>query len=394
MQHDFDRVWNRKNSYSMKWDGVEALYGEADLWPMWVADMDFKAPKPVIDAIKKQAEHGIFGYTVRPESYDEAVVAWFEKRHCFTVQKDWLVFSPGVVPALHMIVETFTNPGDKIIIQPPVYYPFFDAVKKNGRTLVENPLAFDGERYTIDFADLEQKLKTGVRLLIFCSPHNPVGRVWTRGELHTLGELCMKHDVLIVSDEVHCDLVLFGHRHIPFASLSERFAAQSITCTAPSKTFNLAGLQASNIIIPNEKYRRTFQAAVRNWHLDYSNSFAVPASEAAYRYGEAWLEQLIEYVEGNVTFLTSFIAERMPQIKVVPPEGTYLVWLDFRALGLNAKELRTFLRTQAKVALNDGTIFGASGEGFARINVACPRRTLEEGLKRIERAVRHKRPVS
>lgn len=388
MQYDFDHVWNRKNTYSVKWDGVEKLFGDADLLPMWVADMDFKAPQPVIDALTKQAEHGIFGYTIRPDSYYEAIIEWFKKRHNFEVKKDWLVFSPGIVPALSIIVQAFTEPGDKIIVQPPVYYPFFSAVKRNGRTVVENPLAFDGERYTIDFADLEQKIDSGVKMLILSNPHNPVGRVWTMEELQRLGELCVKHDVLVIADEIHCDLVRKAYRHTPFASLSEQFAQQSITCTAPSKTFNLAGLQASQLIIPNEQYRKTLKTAIQTLSVDLSSSFAIPAVEAAYRDGEEWLDQLIDYLEGNIQYLTEYVEQNIPQINVIQPEGTYLVWLDFRSLGLKAKELEALMQKKAKVALDEGYIFGTGGEGFERINVACPRSTLEEGLRRIEKAVK------
>lgn len=386
--YDFDHVWNRKNTHSIKWDGVESLFGDADLLPMWVADMDFKAPQPVIDALKRRAEHGIFGYTLRPPSYDEAVITWFDKRHRFRIEKEWLVFSPGIVPALNMMVQTFTEPGDRVIIQPPVYYPFFQIVKRNGRNLVENPLAFDGHRYTIDFRDLEQKAASGAKMLILCSPHNPVGRVWTRDELCKLGEICVKHDILVIADEIHCDLVRKRFRHIPFASLTEEFAHQSITCTAPSKTFNLAGLQASHLIIPNKRLRSRFKTMLHTYSLEMSNSFAVSAVEAAYRHGEAWLNELLDYIEGNIHFLMEFAKQHLPQVKVIEPEGTYLIWLDFRSLGLSGHELKRLMRQKAKVALNEGSLFGTGGEGFARINIACPRRTLEEGLHRITKALK------
>ena len=388
MIYDFDHVWHRKNTGSIKWDGLEKLFGDADLLPMWVADMDFKVPQPVIDALKQQANHGIFGYTIRPESYNEAVAQWFSRRHNFQIEKDWLVFTPGVVPALSMIVQTFTEPGDKIIIQPPVYYPFSNVVKRQQRKLVENPLTFDGERYTMDFVDLERKIDPDVKMLILCSPHNPVGRVWTAEELHQLGELCVKHNILVVADEIHGDLVRKGYRHTPFASLSETFAQQSITCTAPSKTFNLAGLQASHVIIPNERHRRAFKATINTLGLGLPNTFAIAAVEAAYRHGEDWLRQLLDYLEANIQFLTSYIEQNIPQIKVIQPEGTYLVWLDCRSLNLNAKQLQTLMQKEAKVALDEGAIFGTGGAGFERINVACPRSTLEEGLKRIKKAVK------
>lgn len=387
LQYNFDRVWHRKQTNSMKWDGLSHLFGADDLLPLWVADMDFQAPKPVIDALKRHVQHGIFGYTIRPSSYDEAIVEWFKRRHGFEIQKDWLVHSPGIVPALNIIVRTFTKPGDKIIIQPPVYYPFFNAVRRNGRTIVENPLAFDGRRYTIDFADLEQKIDADVKMLILCSPHNPVGRVWTQEELRRLGELCLQHDILVVADEIHGDLVRRSYRHTPFASLSQAFAEQSITCSAPSKTFNLAGLQTSHLIVPNAQLRETLKREFQNLALDLSNSFAVPAVEAAYRYGEEWLDQLLDYLEGNLQYLSHYFAESIPQVKVIEPEGTYLVWLDFRSLGLSTKQLKTLMQKKAKVALDEGYIFGTEGAGFERINIACPRRTLGEALRRIEGAV-------
>lgn len=387
MRYDFDQVWDRKNTQSVKWE-VNHIFGDPDLLPMWVADMDFKVPPAVIEALKRRVEHGIYGYTIRPDSYDAAIIDWFQKRHRFTVRKEWLVSSPGTVPALSMIVQAFTDPGDKIIIQPPVYPPFSTVVKQNGRTIVENPLAFDGERYTMDFADLERKIDSGVKMLILCSPHNPVGRVWTGEELRTLGELCLTHDILVVADEVHCDLVRKGYRHTPFASLSDSFAQQSITCTAPSKTFNLAGLQLSHLIIPNKQHRRTVRMMMASLALELPHAFAIPAVEAAYRYGEEWLEHLLAYIEGNLQFLMTFVEQNIPQVNVIPPEGTYLVWLDFRSLGLTPRELRTLMREQAKVALNEGYTFGAAGEGFERINIACPRRILKEGLERIEKAVK------
>lgn len=386
--YDFDHIWERKKTHSIKWDGVEPLFGDADLLPMWVADMDFKAPQPVIDALKKRAEHGIFGYTLRPPSYDQAVIDWLDQRHRFRIKKEWLVFCSGTIPALNVIVQTFTEPGDRIIIQPPVYRPFFHVVKRNGRELVENPLAFDGQRYTIDFNDLEQKAASGAKLLILCSPHNPVGRVWTRDELYKLGEICIKHDILVIADEIHCDLVRKGYRHLPFASLAKEFAYQSITCMAPSKTFNLAGLQASHIIVPNDRLRSRLKTMLRTYALETGNAFSIPAAEVAYRHGEAWLDQLLDYIEGNLHFLMNDLKEHLPRINAIEPEGTYLVWLDFRSLGLSARELKILLREKAKVALNEGSQFGTGGAGFVRMNIACPRKTLEEGLHRIKKALR------
>jgi len=388
MAYDFDQVINRYNSNSLKWDAVGERFGDPDLLPMWVADMDFRAPESVIQALKKVADHGIFGYTIRPDSFYQALMDWMKRRHNWSIEKEWMIFSPGVVPALSMIVEAFTEPEDAVLIQSPVYYPFFHVIRENGRRLVDNSLVFDGNQYRMDFDDLEKKLsEDAVKLMIISSPHNPVGRVWTKDELKKLGELCIKHHVLVVSDEVHCDLILRGNVHTPFASISEAFAENSITCVAPSKTFNLAGLQSSIVIIPNHEHRSTFKRSLRIQDNAMTNSFALAAFEAAYNEGEEWLEQLLDYLENNLRVLNTFFEENLPQINVIQPEGTYLVWIDFRTLGLDAKALETLMQKKAKIALDEGYIFGKAGEGFERINIACPRKTLEDGLQRIKKAV-------
>ncbi len=387
MLYDFDTVIDRYNTSSVKWDEVGNLFGDKDLLPMWVADMDFKAPAPVIEAIKQKAEHGIFGYTSRPDSYYEAVIGWFKRRHNWEVQKEWICHSPGVVPALTYMVQAFTQPGDKIVIQPPVYYPFTNVAVANDRQIVHNPLRFEDGRYTMDFADLRSKLDPAVKLLILCNPHNPVGRVWTKEELTELGNICLEHNVLVIADEIHCDLLLNGHVHVPFAQLSEAFAQNSVICTAPSKTFNLAGLQTSNIIIPNEKWREAFTTRLDTLSIRRTNTFGLVATESAYRFGDEWLDQLLAYLEENLAFMTDYLARHIKEIKVIQPEGTYLVWLDCRELGLDAKALEQLNQKQAKVALDEGYIFGEGGAGFVRINIACPRSILAEGLKRIEQAV-------
>jgi len=384
----FDKVINRIGTNSLKWDALKERFGRTDVLPLWVADMDFQAPKAVIDKLKEVAEHGIFGYTIRSDSFYEALISWFERRHQWKIERDWILVSPGVVPALSLLVQAFTEPGDNVLLQSPVYHPFFYVIEKNGRRVVDNALKLHNNKYEIDFDDLEQKFKEfNIKLMLFCSPHNPGGRVWTKEELVKVGELCKKYDVLIVSDEIHCDLVLKGHKHIPFASLSKDFRDRSITCVAPSKTFNLAGLQSSAIIIPNEEIRQQYKRSLRIENDDMLNSFAIPAFETAYNEGEKWLDELIEYLEGNIEYLIAFVEKEIPNVTVIPPEGTYLVWLDFRKLGLSAKELEKLLLDEAKVALNQGYIFGKTGEGFARLNVACPRKTLEEGLNRIKKAV-------
>jgi cystathionine beta-lyase len=388
MAYDFDQTINRYQTASLKWDEADRLFGSSGILPMWVADMDFRVPRPVIEAIKRRAEHGIFGYTTRPASYYDAVIGWMKRRHNWEIRKEWICHSPGVVPALSMMVQAFTQPGEKILIQPPVYYPFATVVTNNGRELVYNRLIEDGGTYRMDFMDLERKLSDGVKMLILCSPHNPVGRVWSKEELEQLGRLCLEYGVLVVSDEIHADLVYSGHRHIPFAVLSEELAQNSVICTAPSKTFNLAGLQTSNIIIPNETLRKTFTRIIDRNVLGLTNTFGVVATESAYREGDEWLDECLAYLEDNLAFLIRFVDSRIPTIKVIKPEGTYLVWLDCRSLGLEGKELKHLLRKKAKVALDDGSIFGPGGEGFVRINIACSRSVLEEGLHRIEQALK------
>jgi len=388
MKYDFNKIVDRSKYHSVKWDELETVFGAKDVLPMWVADMEFKSPKPVIEAIKKAAEHGIYGYTSRPDSYYQAIIDWIEKKHHWKVKKDWLAYSPGVVPGLSFIIRAFTQPGDKVIVQPPVYYPFFQAIECNGCHIVNNPLKVENNKYVMDFEDLEKKIDDPrIKILILCSPHNPVGRVWQKEELSRLGEICIKYNLMVVSDEIHADILFTGYKHTPFASISRGFAQNSITCTAPSKTFNLAGLQTSTIIIPNKKYYEIYNNMLNSLGLKENNYFGLVALEAAYRCGEEWLNQLLFYLNENLEFLIKYFKERIPKIKVIKPEGTYLVWLDCRQLGFNTKELNNLIIKKAKVALDDGYWFGKEGEGFMRINIACPRPFLKEGLERIERAV-------
>lgn len=389
MSFDFDQVKERKNTNSVKWDATENLFGEKDLLPMWVADMDFQSPDAVTNAIVNRAKHGIFGYTLTPDTTYEALIQWINTRHKWQLQKDWIVFTPGVVPSLNMIVRAFTNKGDKVLVQPPVYYPFFKTITQNDRNLVENPLLLIEGKYEMDFDDLERKLSDPkVKLFILCSPHNPVGRVWDQDELIRLGDLCITHNVLMVSDEIHSDLIINSNlRHIPFGSLKEEFSTNSITCYAPSKTFNLAGLQVSATIITNSTIRKKFSEQMEKQGIHTINTFGVTGFEAAYKYGQPWLEELLIYLRENIIYLKKFIAENLPEVKVIEPEGTYLVWLDFRNLGLRTKELEQLMLKKAKVALDEGYIFGKEGAGFERINIACPRVLLKEGLERIADAV-------
>lgn len=388
VKYDFDQPVNRKNTQSYKWDQTERLFGSQDILPMWVADMDFPSPPEVIEALKQRADHGIFGYTLRSPEYYEAIAEWIEKRHGWTVHQEWLCYSPGVVTALSLLVSCLTEPEDKVIIQTPVYPPFYSVVKNNKRELVTNPLLLRNGRYEMDFEGLEGLIDSKVKLLILCSPHNPVGRVWSRDELDRLGEICLKNNIKVITDEIHSDLVFKPNQHIPYASLSDEHAVQSITCVAPSKTFNMAGLKTSTIIIPDPQIRRAYKERLTTLSLELESYFGSTATEAAYRMGEEWLEELLIYLKNNLEYLKEYIKSKIPAIKVIESEGTYLVWLDCRELGFIGKQLKDFMIKEAKLGLNDGTTFGSDGEGFMRLNFACPRSILVEGLERLESAVR------
>ncbi len=392
MKYDFDKLIERHNTCSFKWDMAEKLVGESDVLPLWVADMDFQSPAAVLEALKKRIEHGIFGYTAIPDSCYDAVVGWMKKRHNWSVKKEWITFTSGVVPALHWSVMAYTHPGDKVIIQPPVYYPFFKAARFTGRQLIENSLKYENRRYVMDFEELEKQFDSRTKLFILCSPHNPVGRVWTREELTKLGELCLKYNVVICSDEIHSDLVFKNSTHIPTASISDEIAQITVTCSAPTKTFNFVGTGLGFVIIPNKRLFNEFSNIQNNvgYESELGNLFGILATEIAYSHGEEWLDQVLDYLQGNLEFLTGYIERNIPEIKVIQPEGTYLIWLDCRALGMNDTELKDFLVKQAKVWLNDGPMFGSKEEGFQRINIGCPRSILEEALKRIEQAVKRR----
>lgn len=394
MPYSFDEKVEMSQTGSIKWEHLHKIFGAEDLTPMWVADMDFKGPEPVIEAVKRRAELGIYGYTKPPEYLFESVSRWMENRHGWFVPTEWLSYSPGVVTALSACVRLFTSVGDPVVIQPPVYPPFFKVVEENQRQLVLNPLRWADGKYRMDFDDLREKVKvSGAKMLILCSPHNPVGRVWEREELEELAQICLEHDLMVVSDEIHADLVYKPNRHIPFLSLSAELEERTIVCTAPSKTFNMAGLQASFIIIPNPKFRESFNAYMEKEHLAVINPFAVVAADAAYRHGDKWLDQVLDYLRGNLEFLVDFVEKRIPPLKVILPEGTYLVWIDFRPLGLAPDELQEFLVKKAKVALNAGSTFGEEGKGFMRMNIASPRSILEEALMKIEMAVASIKPA-
>ncbi|NNG01982.1 MAG: pyridoxal phosphate-dependent aminotransferase [Desulfobacteraceae bacterium] len=397
MKIDLDTQVNRWDSNSVKWDLYPHFLGDKkkliadkkDVLPMWVADMDFQSPRQVIDAVKTRAEHGIFGYTDRTGSYDQAIIAWMKSRYGWDIQPETICPVIGVVPALHLIVREFTRPGDKIVIQPPVYPPFFDIVRANKRDLVMNPLIHEKGSYTMNLDELAQQARDPqVKMVILCSPHNPVGRVWRRDELTRFGEICLANDVLVVTDEIHGDLVLKGHRFLPFAGISDEFAHNSLTCTAPSKTFNIAGLMIANTIIANPEYRTRFNRMARDIGLFGINTLGLTACENAYRYGDEWLSQVMGCIEDNFNFVHDFLKDKVPAIQLVRAEGTYLAWLDCRDLPIDAKDLDRFMLEKARLFLNSGPSFGPGGDGFVRMNLACPPSIVEDAMYRIQTAVK------
>jgi len=369
-------------------DHADPKHGPNRLLPMWVADMDFRCPPQVIEALVNRAQQGVYGYSYPCDSYYEAVLGWMSRRYSWKIQRDWISLTPGVVPAINMIVQAFVAPGEKVLVQQPVYYPFFDAITNNGAEIVSNSLRYDNGHYEMDYDDLAQKAADPTaRMAILCSPHNPVGRVWTKEELRRFGEICIANDVLVVADEIHCDLLFRGYSFTSFANISDVFAQNSLVCTAASKTFNLAGLKLSNIITPNRDLRERFDETLLRNGMFGANTFGLVAVEAAYNYGEEWLEEVMEYIEDNYRFMEAFLTEHIPQLKIIRMQGTYLVWVDFRELGLDAHSRKALLMEQARVYLDEGELFGPEGEGFERFNIACPRSILEEALKRIKAAV-------
>ena len=385
---DFDKVVDRKNTSCLKYDFAVKRGMPADILPLWVADMDFKTSSYIQDAVAAQAEHGIYGYTESGASYFEAVQSWFLTHYDWKVEEKWLVKTPGVVFALAMAVQAFTQENDAVMIQQPVYYPFSGVIKDNGRRIIDNMLVQDEVgNYHMDIADFEEKIvKEQVKLFFLCNPHNPVGRAWTREELEKIGDICYKHHVLIVSDEIHADFV-YNRKHQVLVNLKKEYEEITITCTAPSKTFNIAGLQVSNIFIPDNQLRHRFKRQIAASGYSQLNAAGLAACEAAYRYGEEWYNGVKAYIRENISFTKKFLEERISKVKMLEPEGTYLVWVDFRALGLSNRELEDLIIHKAGLWLDSGAIFGAAGEGFQRINVACPRVTLQTALEKIETAV-------
>lgn len=381
MKYNFDEIIPRRDTNSYKWDNAE----DADILPMWVADMDFRTAPAVVEALHWKVAHGIYGYTKVPQKYYDAIIYWFGKYHNWQINQDWIIYTTGVVPALSAVIKALTVPGDRVLVQTPVYNCFFSSIRNNGCEIVTSPLVYENESYYIDFADLEKKAADPkVKLLLLCNPHNPVGRVWTYQELVRIGEICLRHDVLVIADEIHCELVYPGHVYIPFASISEEFLRHSITCVSPSKAFNLAGLQIANIIVSDPELRTRIDKAININEVCDVNPFGVEALIAAYTYGKDWLNELKEYLCDNYNCLKVFFDEFLPQFPVLPLEGTYLVWVDCSSLKLPSEELEKLLIEEGKLWVNAGSMYGETGDNFIRINIACPRKQLLEGLKRLK----------
>ena len=385
MNYNFDEVIDRRGTGCLKYDKATEFLGGDGLLPMWIADMDLRVPDFIMDALKQRLEHPVFGYFYHTEEFYHAIVRWMQTRHNWNISSKWICFSPGIVAGLSFLIQNFTEKGDKILIQTPVYPPFYEVVEKNGRQLVQSPLRIEGDCFRMDFNDLEEKLKQGAKLMIISNPHNPLGRCWTPDELRLVAELCLKHHCLLVSDEIHSDLIMRGFHHTPAASLSEEIAQNTITCMSPSKTFNLAGFFTSEIIIPNPELRAKFKNFMNETVHIYGNIMGDVALQAAYTHGAEWLDQLCDYLTDNVQYAKEFLSKNIPQIKTYRHEATYLLWLDFKAFGLTHEQLSRKLLDEAKLGFNDGKAFGTAGDNCMRINLACPRATVTEALHRLQK---------
>ena len=389
MTYDFDREIDRRGTMSLKWDFAREFGKPEGVLPLWVADMDFPAPQCVLDALKSAVDHGIFGYSDTKDDYADAVIGWLSRRFGWKPGREWLVKTPGVVFAIANAVRAFTAEGDAVMITPPVYYPFRSVAEANGRRVIESELKLDGGQYRMDFCDIERKIvENDVKMFIFCSPHNPVGRVWSEDEIRTLGEICRRHNVFLVSDEIHCDFTLPGHTHRIFDSVCPENRERVMICTAPSKSFNLAGLACSNIFIPNEAAREKYNRALATNGFVSVNKLGLVAAKAAYEGGEAWLDEVKGYMRANLDYLREYLRENLPELRLIEPEGTYFAWIDFSALGLTPEELDDLILNKAKLWLDAGSLFGKCGGQYQRIVLACTRKTLTEALRRLREAVR------
>jgi len=384
---NFDEPAGREGTDCIKYDRREETFGVKNIIPMWVADMDFKTPDFVVQSLQRRLDHEIYGYSYRPAEYFQSIIDWIKLRHNWTIEKDWICFSPGIVPALNFCTLAFTQTGDEIIVQPPVYFPFFSAAESHGRNLKYNRLTESEGKWCMDFNSLINGINSKTKMIIISNPHNPIGRVWTPEELGSLADICVKHNILMISDEIHCDLVLPGFTHTPLASLSEKIAENTVTLIAPSKTFNLAGLSTSSVIISNPLLRKSFNRVVDNLHVGSGNIFGNTASVAAYSNGHKWLDALLDYIDHNIEFVKDYCREMIPEIIPVQPEAIYMIWLDCRQFGMTGKELQSFFVNKAWIGMNEGSTFGPGGEGFMRMNVGTTHQTVMKALEQIEKAV-------
>ncbi|MFZ0280187.1 MAG: PatB family C-S lyase [Bacteroidales bacterium] len=387
MSWNFDEKINREGTSCLKYDLRKEVFGTSNVIPMWVADMDFRTPDFIIRALQQRLDHEILGYTVRPPEFTRSIRRWMSERHNWNVEDEWVCFCPGIVPALNLCTLAFTRPGDSIIIQPPVYFPFFSAVESHGRNLILNQLFEKEGKWTMDLEPLIASISDNTRMIIISNPHNPVGRVWSEEELRKLADICVKNNIIILSDEIHCDLVLPGFRHTPVARLSEEIAAITVTCIAPSKTFNLAGLSTSSVIISNPVLRKYFNTMIEHLHIGNGNIFGIVASVSAYSEGSEWLSALLGYISSNISFVRNYLSRNIPEIVPVIPEATYMIWLDCRKLGMTGKELQDFFVNKAGIGMNEGSVFGPGGEGFMRMNLGTQLQTIKTAMEQIERAV-------
>lgn len=386
MNYNFDEIIDRTNTNCEKYDSRQRIFGSDDLIPLWVADTDFRTPDFIVNALKERLDHEVFGYPVKPDSYYQSIKNWLDRRHGWKIEQDWIVYSPNVVIALASVILSMTKPGDKIVVQPPVYFPFFHVVEGNSRTMVENPLKEIDGRYHFDFEDLKNKIDKDTKMLLLCNPHNPGGMVWTKEELTELGRICIDNNIVVVSDEIHADLIYSGHKHQPFASISEEFARNSITAMSASKTFNIAGLSSAYLVMSNRRFRVSYLKFMQATHIISGNLFGLVATEAAYTYGDEWLSQLLTYLEGNFELIHAYLSEHLPKLRVMKPEGTYLVWIDLGGLSVSFKEAFDRL-VKAGVGLSVGHMFGQGGESFVRLNMGCPRSVLQEALSNMKEAL-------
>ncbi len=393
MKYNFDKEICRKNTDSFKWDTMEEKFNTKDAIPMWVADMDFEVSKSIVDGIKERLDHAVFGYGITPDSYFDAFTLWMKNKHNYLIEKDWIVFSPGVVPGISRAVGAFTEKDDEVIVQSPVYHNFYSIIEANGCKVIDNPLVLKDGKYEMDFEDLQRKVTDKTKMIILCSPHNPVGRVWKKEELRKLGEICLKHNILVISDEIHCDIVYKGYKHTVFSTIDERFKDISIICTAPNKTFNIAGFQTANLVIANDKLREEFNKYNEKQFFYGHSILGNIAQEEAYKNGYEWYEQLMEYLEGNKDFVIGFVENRLPQLKVIKPEGTYLLWIDFSSLNMNEEELNRFLIDDCSVILNEGSEFGSDCVHFQRMNIATQRNNIRKALEKIECEIKKNKKI-